>query len=116
MCSAYVLVDAGAELVVDTDVVGCTVWETVTVVVTLTTPMSVEVAKAEPEVVVTAEDDTGIDEEAESVVDDAAVLVDDTVAGVEELAVPFPKAFALNVVKLSPGLIANTMPCWQWFA
>ena len=33
-----------------------------------------------------------------------------------EVEVVFPTALFLNWSKLFPGLIAKTIPCWQWFA
>jgi len=37
-------------------------------------------------------------------------------ADVADPVVLLPVAAAWNAAKLLPGLIANTMPCWQWFA
>lgn len=53
-------------------------------------------------------------DEAEAA-DAVAVAVDEAVV-LEVLELAPPVAAAWNAAKLLPGLIAKTIPCWQWVA
>lgn len=53
-----------------------------------------------------------VDEAAEVVAD----AVDEAVVLVVVVELAEPVAAAWNAAKLLPGLIAKTMPCWQWVA
>ena len=64
-------------------------------------------------VVVTAADVAVVVAAAESV-DAGAVTVAESVAAAEVDADALPMALDWKRPKLLPGLMANTMPCWQW--
>jgi hypothetical protein len=51
-----------------------------------------------------------------TLLEDLTALLEDTVALLEAVVVPVlvpPMAFALNAWNFLPGLMANTIPCWQ---